>query len=420
MPLTELPWTLLSPMLTGSSAVDVPQLNVYDHRQCEDFLEAYGFDWNDPLDQAAVGRLRSKALEFLDTQLLHDEPELDAEFPVALRQEVDVRNIMMLASKGFGSATQMWACTLLRVMHTLAHTSSYFNSRYRHYIKDSILGRFTDHIYTDNGKQILGRKNGIPLVSFETRGEKSTISLALKLLQKPDNVATDIFDWVGLRFVTHDRYDALRVLEYLQEHNIVTFAHVRPGRSRNTLIDIDRMRADLSKLHEQYRKSAIAGHEVDAEIRRRVQGYPYPSPPQKSYNPLSAVRYHSIQFTCVQRMRAMEEQASGPRPVSVPVKRFLASIPMPALPEGPAGKVMDEMRRRRDDLLQDREHLHFLFPYEVQVMDRRSYEDTHRGLASHEVYKERQRHAVKRRLWGDRVPEESPRIAERIARERGA
>jgi hypothetical protein len=50
----------------------------------------------------------------------------------------------------------------------------------------------------------------------------------------------------------------------------------------------------------------------------------------------------------------------------------------------------------------------FFFPYEVQIMDADAYERSRSGLASHEVYKARQRHAVKRRLWGSRISDTPP------------
>ncbi len=62
--------------------------------------------------------------------------------------------------------------------------------------------------------------------------------------------------------------------------------------------------------------------------------------------------------------------------------------------------------------------INFFFPYEVQILDRESYERSRSGRASHATYKERQRQAVKERIWGDLLLEERGPI--RVAPERTA
>ena len=41
----------------------------------------------------------------------------------------------------------------------------------------------------------------------------------MKLLHKPGSVAEELFDRVGLRFITHHRVDAIRVVHFLERTN---------------------------------------------------------------------------------------------------------------------------------------------------------------------------------------------------------
>jgi uncharacterized protein (TIGR04562 family) len=41
----------------------------------------------------------------------------------------------------------------------------------------------------------------------------------------------------------------------------------------------------------------------------------------------------------------------------------------------------------------------FFFPFEIQLMDRKSFLDTREGLASHDEYKKRQKQAIRERVF---------------------
>ena len=61
----------------------------------------------------------------------------------------------------------------------------------------------------------------IDLAAFETKPKKSRDSILLKLLHKPENVAEDIFDQVGIRFVTPTLLDSLSVIQFLKDRMIL-------------------------------------------------------------------------------------------------------------------------------------------------------------------------------------------------------
>src|SRR5208282_349991 len=92
-------------------------------------------------------------------------------------------------------------------------------------IQQQIFDRFYKLIHRDaEGKLFLSDHSGeqsvqedplrVRLVAFETKPKKSRDSIILKLLHKPENVAEDIFDRVGIRFTTFTPLEALRVVKY--------------------------------------------------------------------------------------------------------------------------------------------------------------------------------------------------------------
>lgn len=381
----DIPWEMMGVYLEGQSAIDVPRLYLNTLEEAEAFLASYGYRWRVPDEREEALEIRDEALRFLDEQLLFDEPNLQMDAEV--REQKDVRRLLLWASGEPHGERQRWACILLRLMHTFVHCGSYFQQMFSEQIQEQILDRFEPHVYRGPNGMTLGTGSGaIPLVEFQFRRTKSRTSLAMKLLQKAENVGADIFDWVGLRFVTHERFDALLVVRYLRAHNLVPFAHVKPGRSRNTLIDVDRVRGDMRRVDERIRAGRLAEHERLQTLREIVAAYPYPGQAERSYNPFSASSYHSIQFTCSQQVRV-------PNPYLGKVTRMLGAIDQRA--PAVAGGLTRGLHR-----VGVGNDVHFFFPYEIQVLDHQSFLASRSGRASHEVYKEKQRYAVKKRLFG--------------------
>jgi uncharacterized protein (TIGR04562 family) len=351
-------------------------------------LESYGFHWLVESERLEAGAIREEALAFLLEELLHDEPELTISQEVV--DEEDVRKLLLWASADPLSPRQgerqRWSCALLRVMHTFVHCGSYFQQVFSDQIRSQILDRFDGHINGEGKSLTLGAgPDAIPLVEFQFRTSKSRRSLAMKLLMKAENVGADIFDWVGLRFVTHERFDALLVVKYLRRHNLTMFANVKPGRSRNTLLDPGTVKKHMALVDDLIRSGKLAEHQRVSEIRRLVREEPFPHAAERSYNPFSASSYHSIQFTCSQQVRVENPYlGSG-------VNRVLGAF----------DKTVPQALRRRLKGGGVSRDVHFFFPYEVQIMDVEAFEASRSGRASHEVYKERQRYAVKKRLFGE-------------------
>src|SRR6185503_311488 len=106
------------------------------------------------------------------------------------------------------------------IMHTIAHIDKDLRTQHFADIQKQIFDRFYKFIFRDeHGQLFLGENSSdplrVPLVAFETKPKKARDSIILKLLHKPENVAEDIFDRVGMRYVTKTRLGSLQVIKFL-------------------------------------------------------------------------------------------------------------------------------------------------------------------------------------------------------------
>lgn len=317
------------------SIIDSDGLNVSSIDEAESFLAGYGFDYNLPSERQELNSIRKESIAFFEDVLLEDGQKI----PPSVQNENDIRRLLILASRKDGTETAKWCCALLRVMHTFAHCRTFFTDRYEDKIHEQIMARFQPHIRYDGDKILIG---DVELVNFESRPVKSRQSVVLKMLHKVENVSAEIFDWFGIRFVSRDRLDVIKVLEYLIRHNVIMPANIKASRSKNTLLDARRIKS-------------LAPVNGDLErIRSVIQAMDYPSAEGfRSGNPYSGATYHAVQFTCRQRVHINE-------------------------PDG--------------------QEIRFFFPFEVQILDEESFAKSRDGLDSHEHYKKRQLDAARRRV----------------------
>ena len=386
------PWETLDAIIGGQSAIDVPRVHCRTFKEAEDFVECYGFDWHQPAHRAEVDEIRQEALSFIRQELLiESNPPIHEDVATC----EDVRVLLLWASGEERDDRQRWACAMLRVMHTIAHCKSHLNEWFKDQIREQILARIRPHIYTSANGMTLGRGFGaIELERFEVKHGKPLRSAVMKLLHKVENVAEDIFDRIGFRFVTTERYDALLVVRYLRENNVVMFANIKPSRSRNTLIDLAWIKEETHRLEEERRAGRVSQHEQLEFIRKSCRSQAFPQATAlPEINQHSSVNYHSLQFTCRQMIRIRDPRLG-------PVEGVLAdlssgsSFPPVSSATGP---VRAPATRRQ---------FSFFFPFEVQVLDQQSYEISRSGLASHAEYKRRQRETVRRRVLGELVSSE--------------
>ena len=171
----DFPWEIMDTMISGHSAIDVPRLYLSNLSDADEFLRSYGFRWDDPEDRAELEGLRREALDFLENNLIEDEPGLEL-VPVVRDQE-DIRKLLLWASAPIDGSRQLWSCTMLRLMHTFAHCGSYFQQMFSEQIREQVLGRFEAHVNEGlNGLRLGEGPDAIPLYSFQFRGTKSRSS----------------------------------------------------------------------------------------------------------------------------------------------------------------------------------------------------------------------------------------------------
>jgi uncharacterized protein (TIGR04562 family) len=391
-------WEILDVIIGGKSSVDFTAgFHITKQEDADRFLASYGYDVDNPIERAEVFGYFHEAINFIRKQFLQPEnPEgLKLEIPRKIIELTDIRELFYLASlklynptnEAQGIYLRNWACAILKLMHTIAHLDQDLRSAYLADIQTQIFDRYYKVIHRDHDGQLyLGEREDddsrVDLVAFETKPNKSRNSTLIKLLHKPENVAEDIFDRVGIRFVTKNRLDAMRVIKYLKDRMIIIPPNIKPSRSRNTLVDVDDFRAQLSELLSR----AERGDLDEAGLMARLEAAAH-APLVTQDNPHSSEFYRALQFTCRQLIKLKN-------PVYADIKELKTLA---------RSRQMDNDVLRtieRIDLKYLQKEIRFFYPYEVQVMDQKSFEDNQRGRSAHSEYKRAQLQTAMRRVMG--------------------
>lgn len=384
-------------MLRGKSAIDSRQgIHVKNKEAAERFLWFYGYDLESPIESAEIMGNYQEALRFIKKYFLKPEnPDgVALEIPKLFYEVTDLRELLFFsADKSFEfSNRQRWACSILRVMHTISHLDKDLRHEYYATIQQQILDRFYKEIHNVEGKLYLGDPKSslsVELIKFETKPRKTRDSAILKLLHKPENVAEDIFDQVGIRFVVKNYVDVIRVLKFLRDKYIVMPMNIRPSRSRNTLFDPFLYRRTWRKARNDIDNGYIKSPaEVDALIERTLGEVNLEK--REIINPFSSSSYRSIQFTCRQLIKYRN-------PIYEDLKNLRNVVKKSDDPE------IQKLAERVDLSRLSREQ-RFFYPFEVQIFDQINHQESESGKASHASYKAAQVQACLRRVLGKLVP----------------
>ncbi len=390
-------WETMHTIISGRSAIDLSHLRMAGtgRQDAHEFLKRYGYDLDVPSHLADVEGIRVEALGFVRGVLAHG---LDG---VVIPEAFDTMPILdlLLLAAGQGrpgeSATvdarraydidMAWACAVLRVMHTIAHAVNYFQDNYYREIRARILDRFVQQVRTDeDGSQYLHAKSfDVPLRRFEVKETKPLRSVVLKLLQKQENVAYDLFDHIGVRIIVEKPVDALFAVRALREEHTIMYPNIKPTRSRNTLMDLGAYDAHVRTCLLRYQTGELGEVETVEAIRSFVQ---QPSgAAQVEWNPYSSDKYRSIQFTCRQMIRFENPLFTRLTDAQAVARKHLE------------GEALAEMLAALSTVGVEPE-IQFFFPYEVQVMDITSYEAATSGRAAYAEYKARQIASARQRV----------------------
>ncbi|MFN3431996.1 MAG: TIGR04552 family protein, partial [Candidatus Sericytochromatia bacterium] len=321
-PVYHFPWQVLDAIIAGRSAIDLRGLRLSTPREAHDFLAAYGFDWDDPYDSAEMDEVYRQTARFIEDVLLPHE---------------GLTRLLLVASTS-DHPLRDWACSFLRVSHAVVHARYSQNHVVLAEARRQVFDRFSAHLkVSQNGMLVSDGEMHVPLLRCDFKPEKPWESLVLKLLHKVDNVAQEVYDHLGVRFVTPDKAYALLLLKYFRHHNVFAFANVKPSRSVNTLVDVKDFRAHFEELEEAYHH----GEMTFKEFTRGVHLLGKTPDASHDRNPHSASQYQTIQFTA----RALVRLPYG----STVTRTFV--------------------------------------PFEVQIMDEAAYHDAQQGEASHQAYR---------------------------------
>jgi uncharacterized protein (TIGR04562 family) len=388
-------------IIGGKSTLDATSLfETRDLDEADRFLQSYGYNLENPIEKAEVLGNFHEALNFIRKHFLFpDNPDgLKLEIPRKILELSDMRELFLLSSakhpsqssESGGEILRSWACSVLKVMHTIAHIDKDVRTSYYSDIQKQIFDRFYKLIHRDpEGQLFLGEKESDPhrinLIAFETKPKKSRDSIILKLLHKPENVAEDIFDRVGIRFVTPTAVDTLRVIKTLRDKMVIMPANIKPSRSRNTLLQIDEFKKKLPDLLLKVEESSLSKSEFIEELESASR-----PPGLNPDNPHSSEFYRAVQFTCRQLIKLTNPLYDEIRELKNVSKQKLS--PEEIL------KIIE-----RIDLKYLQREIRFFYPYEVQLVDQKNHEENEKGKSAHSEYKRSQVLAAIQRVMGPLV-----------------
>ncbi len=395
-------WEVLDIIIGGRSSIDTNQgFAIADMDDANLFISSYGYDLENPIEKAEAYGNFHEALNFIRRYFLQPEnPDgLKFEIPKKILELSDIRELLLMANfshpaqspepqSNAGTLLRNWACSILKVMHTIAHIDQDVRITYFGDVQQQIFDRYYKVIHRDQNSQLfLGETPedslGVKLVGYETKPKKSRDSTLLKLLHKPENVAEDIFDRVGIRFITETKLDALRVVKYLKDKMIIMPPNIKPSRSKNTLVDLEGFRNEVNRLLMSVEKGNMDEGALVKELENRTQ-----KTQSLLNNPHTSEFYQAIQFTSRQLIKLRN-------PLYNDLKELKNKVKTGTIENTDLLKVLE-----RIDLKYVQREIRFFYPYEVQVMDKKSSEENEKGRSAHSEYKKAQLHTAMKRVMG--------------------
>lgn len=383
-------------MLRGRSVIDSNHgLPLRTLEAADDFLLRYGFNLENPVERAEAHGNYHESLRFIRKYFLKPENAegADLEIPRIFQELTDIRLLFLWAAEKSLEDVQRtrWACAILRVMHAISHLDKDLRHDFFPEIQKQIFDLFYKEIHSVDEQLYLGKPGtdeAVMLDRFQTKPRKTRDSIILKLLHKKETLAEDVFDQIGVRFITKTRVGTVRVLKYLRDRYIVMPINLRPSRSRNNLIDPRLYRRTWREIHQAVQRGEMSDR---AEIHRLLEkaiadGYSEMQKEIVEHNPFSSREFHSIQFTCRQLIKYRS-------PAYDELKNLRNHLR--AHGDEEAKRLLDRL-----DFGQLAKEQRFFYPFEVQILDKENYETAESGAASHASYKAAQTKVAMHRVLG--------------------
>lgn len=387
-------WEIFDVVIGGKSALDTKNFlgPMSSIEQVNQFLKGYGLDPNDRVAKSELFGNFQEAMQFIRRYFLKEgNPDgLDLKVPNSLLMISDISQLFLMATDDnvVKKEDKLWAEVVLKVMHTIMHADKDLRSNYFSIVQTQIFDRFYKYVFrSDDDKLFIGVRGTderVPLVDFETKSKKTRESVIIKLLHKAENVAEELFDRVGVRFITQTRFDSLRLIRFLLEKNIVIPHNNKPSRAINTMIDM----AKFKESHQALLKMAIRNNlseERFLSALERAAAEAQLVPAESERNKHTSKAYQSIQFTCRQLIEYKN-----------PFLQEFNDLRRIAKDSNPEENELARRVLNMDISLVARD-IRFFYPYEIQIVDQEAFRENSQGEASHQEYKRQQvRSAMKR------------------------
>ncbi len=350
----------LNTIIGGVSVLDAPRLSVRDRDQAVEFINSYGYDWNDSEDAKIVYSYYRQAISFLQDKFVEkDEMPLNEFFE---KHNInDARDLLVAASDRDSDRAklQLWSCATLKVMHVLAHLTNDLSSVFADEIREQVLVPIQSFVVEDQIQGAIFLQSDhekIRLNNFESKPLKNQNSAIIKLLSKRNLVALNILDRVGVRFVTKNTFDIFKVLRFMMNNSLISYPHCIVNESVNSVYPtnlflevMDTLRAKNSQIN-----SKDISEILDKKLIQEKDRAEY----QNKDNAFTDPDYKFIKF----------------------ISRKL---------------IHTEVEKKGK-----KERINFFYPFEVQIMSYDTYLNNMRGPLSHSEYKKRQEKAARIRLLG--------------------
>ncbi len=387
-------WETFDVVCSGKSSLDATNYltELHDKNQVANFLYGYGFDISDPVESAELFGIFQEAVQFIKRYFLKEgNPDgLDLKIPSYLFTITNISELF-LAATGHSTVKlktdeQLWAGVVLKVMHTLLHTDKDLRYRYYSTIQQQIFDRFYKFIHRDEANKLFFKNETgtlIPLVDFQTKAKKTRDSIVIKLLHKQENVAEELFDRIGVRIITENKLDALRVIKFLHRNHVIMINNIKPSRSQNTLVDLGILRKKIYTLYKTAIRSQMDEPKFYSELNKLIGD----CVPHKvgHDNKHTLEEYRAIHFTGRQLIKYR-----NPFMASFNEVRKLA-LREKQNPISQALLNLDTSAISRD--------VRFFYPFEVQITDNDSHMKNSQGEASHAEYKKSQLKSAMKRIF---------------------
>lgn len=388
-------WETLDIMASGTSSLDANNyLNkIKTKTEALKFLDGYGYDLSDPIQNAEMFGNFQEAIQFIrDYFLKSGNPDgFDLEIPNIFYSLTDVSELILIITGNSELETtqedSIWASIISKVMHTILHLDKDLRYRYFTTIQTQIFDRFYKFLHREDDNLFLLDDDSdvkIPLVEFETKSKKTRESTIIKLLHKKENVAEELFDRIGIRFVTHTKADCLRILNFMDSNYLIMVNNIKPSRSQNSLVDLDIFSPKYKELIKKCIKDKMPEEVFQDEVEALVDAC-IEEDAHKN-NDHSSSDYKAIHFTCRQLIKYKN-----------PFYQNFNKIRSFAKKNDPTNEITKRILGL--DTSNIAKDVRFFYPFEVQVTDKKSHEMNTEGEASHTEYKKSQIISARNRLF---------------------